>query len=423
MKLLIPSLLLCAILACTQEKPVPPASAPVATAPTSAPVAPAHAKAAYAPRLKNPPSVVTLTELGRALFFDPSLSASGHMSCATCHSPAHAFGPPNDLAVQEGGANMKIPGTRAVPSLRYLQTVPSFTEHFHEDDGDDSVDAGPTGGLTWDGRVNSAHEQALIPLLAKNEMANTSPAAVAAKLQQGSYAAKFRAAFGDDVFNDPDAALHWALMALETFQQSPPDFYPYDSKYDAYLRHQVSLSKAEARGLALFDDKTRGNCAACHASKVTSGGAFPQFTDYGFIAVGVPRNAAIPANDDATYYDLGLCGPSRTDFKNKADYCGLFRTPSLRNVATRTSFFHNGKFHNLQQVLEFYAERDTRPEKWYPNHDGAARKFDDLPPAYHQNVNLEPPFNRKKGDRPIWNAAEIADVLAFLKTLNDGYRP
>src|SRR3984957_11601878 len=102
-----------------------------------------------------------LEVLGRRLFADPSLSASGRMACATCHDPAHAFGSPNALAVQFGGADMKQPGLRAVPSLKYLQVVPQFTEHYFEseDEGDDSIDNGPTGGLTWDGRVDRDRDQ------------------------------------------------------------------------------------------------------------------------------------------------------------------------------------------------------------------------------------------------------------------------
>ena len=65
-----------------------------------------------------------------------------------------AFGPPNALAVQLGGTGMRWPGLRAVPRSEYLQVVPQFTEHYFEseDEGDDSIDNGPTGGLTWDGR-------------------------------------------------------------------------------------------------------------------------------------------------------------------------------------------------------------------------------------------------------------------------------
>src|SRR5437588_108623 len=67
-----------------------------------------------------------LGALGRSLFFDPSLSGSGKLACSSCHDPAHGFGPANDLSVQVGGSDMQRPGTRAVPSLKYLQAVPPF---------------------------------------------------------------------------------------------------------------------------------------------------------------------------------------------------------------------------------------------------------------------------------------------------------
>ncbi|MDB5765600.1 MAG: putative lipoprotein transrane [Collimonas fungivorans] len=388
------------------------------------PAAPAYVGATYAPTLKKQPSVADMTSLGRTMFSDPSLSASGKMSCATCHSPDHAFGPPNNLAVQLGGKEMKTLGTRAVPSLRYIQNVPAFTEHFFDDDGDDSIDAGPTGGHNWDGRAPSTHDQARIPLLSAHEMGNASAAEVVEKLKKTSYVAQFRATFGEDIFDSQEQAFKWALMALEVFQESPTEFYPYNSKYDAFLRQQTQLSKQELNGLRLFNDASKGNCASCHISEITASGAFPQFTDYGLIAIGVPRNKNIPANADPKYFDMGLCGPDRTDLKDKTEYCGLFKTPSLRNVAMRQVFFHNGAFTSLEQVMKFYVQRDTQPQKWYPrDKDGKVRKFDDLPEAYHGNVNVEAPFDRKPGDRPALTDGEIKDVIAFLKTLNDGYRP
>src|SRR5882724_10722196 len=98
----------------------------------------------------------------------------------------------------------------------------------------------------------------------------------------------------------------------------------------------------------------------------------------------------------------------------------MFRAPTLRNVALRSVFFHNGVFHQLKEVLEFYVQRDTSPKKWYQHGDDTgSAAFDDLPPEYRENVNREPPFDRKRGDRPALNAAEIADVIAFLRTLTD----
>ena len=151
-------------------------------------------------------------------------------------------------------------------------------------------------------------------------------------------------------------------------------------------------------------------------------GAFPQFTDFGYVAVGAPRNTAIAGNADSRYFDLGLCGPLRTDLADKKEYCGMFRTPSLRNVATRRVFLHNGVFHRLDDVVRFYAERDTQPQKWYSRGaDGAVMKFDDLPPQYRGNVDTQAPFDRHIGDPPPLSEADIRDIVAFLNTLTDGY--
>jgi cytochrome c peroxidase len=363
--------------------------------------------------------------LGRALFSDPALSASGKLSCASCHDPAHAFGPANDLPVQFGGADLKQPGLRATPSLRYLQSVPQFTEHYFDsaEEGDPSIDNGPTGGLTWDGRVDRGRDQARLPLLSPFEMANPDEAAVVAAVAKSPHAAALRKIFGGNVFDDRAKAFAAIVEALEAFEQSPADFYAYTSKYDAFLAGEAVLTEQEARGLALFDGPAKGNCAHCHRSARAADGTAPQFTDFGFNAVGVPRNPEIAANKDPAYFDLGLCGPLRTDFKDRAEYCGQFRTPTLRNVALRQSFFHNGVMHSLKEVLDFYVERDTDPGKYYfPAADGTVTKFDDLPARYRGNVNVEPPFDRHPGDAPALTEQDRADIIAFLQTLNDGYR-
>jgi cytochrome c peroxidase len=366
-----------------------------------------------------------LEALGRALFADTTLSGSGQMACATCHDPLHAFGPPNGLAVQLGGKDMRQPGLRAVPSLKYLQVVPQFTEHYYDSDeeADDSVDNGPTGGLTWDGRVDRGRDQARIPLLAPNEMANDDAARVVAAVRDGNHANDLRKIFGNQIFDDAEKAFGAITEALEVYQQNSDEFYPYSSKYDAYLAGRVSLSAQEARGLAVFNDPDKGHCGNCHRSARGKDGTPPQFTDYGLIAIGVPRNDAIPANKDANFFDLGACGPLRLDLSGRSEYCGRFQTPTLRNVALRSAFFHNGFAHSLRQAVEFYADRDSNPGKWYPRDEkGGVQKFDDLPPRYHDNVNMEPPFGRSPGEPPALSPSEIDDVVAFLGTLTDGYR-
>src|SRR6202035_5372782 len=132
----------------------------------------------------------------------------------------------------------------------------------------------------------------------------------------------------------------------------------------------------------------------------------------------------IPANADRRYHDLGLCGPLRSDLTDRGQYCGMFRTPSLRNVATRSVFFHNGVFHRLADAVRFYAERDTQQQKWYSRSaNGLTVKFDDLPPEYRGNVDTDAPFDRRAGDAPALSEDDIRDIVAFLHTLTDGFRP
>ena len=102
--------------------------------------------------------------------------------------------------------------------------------------------------------------------------------------------------------------------------------------------------------------------------------------------------------------------------------CRRFRTPTLRNVALRKAFFHNGVVHTLKEAVEFYAQRDTKPENWYPRDGGVVVKFDDLPNKYHANVDKEPPFGGKPGGSPSLTDEEIRDVVSFLETLTDGFR-
>ncbi len=381
----------------------------------------AHASPPATGRLSM--SADALAAVGRRAFFDPGLSASGKLACATCHDPRHAFAPANALPVQLGGADGRRQGTRSTPSLLYLQQAIPFVERrFDDDDGGGADDATPAGGLTWDGRVDTLHDQARLPLFNVDEMANADAAALRDRVRRSPWAGALRAVAPELDLDDPEAVVHALTLALEAYQQRAPEFQPFSSKYDAFLRGEVALGAQERRGLALFDDPEKGNCASCHPDSPSPRGAPPAFTDFGHVAIGVPRNTKLEANRDPTHFDLGLCGPDRQDLARHADFCGAFITPTLRNVATRRSFFHNGAFHSLRAVLEFYVERDTAPARWYPTgRDGRVRKYDDLPPAYRDNVDAEVPFKPTASKRPRMNAREIDDMVAFLKTLTDGY--
>ncbi|MFZ0767330.1 MAG: cytochrome c peroxidase [Bradyrhizobium sp.] len=393
-----------------------------------------------------------MAKLGHDVFFDTSLSSSGKIACASCHSPDHAYGPPNDGPVMLGGPALTLPGARAVPSLTYLERQLDFSIGPEKEDENDNVaplaqqaeigktavraekiatqtaqsaNIVPQGGLFWDGRADTLQIQASGPLLDPREMDGGSIEIIAEKLRNAPYARKFAALFGERVFKDPKLLVAEATFAVSRYQIEEPSFHPYTSKYDYWLEGKVRLSEAEMRGLRLFNDPAKANCAGCHTSEPSRDGLPPRFTDTQYEALGAPRNLALADTRDPGYFDLGVCGPVRKDIADQTQFCGMFKTPTLRNTAVRRTFFHNGVFHTLQQVMDFYNFRDTNPEKVYPVvADGKVQMFNDIPAQYHSNVDVsDPPFNRHLGDTPAMTAQDEADIITFLKTLDDGYKP
>jgi cytochrome c peroxidase len=392
-----------------------------------------------------------MAQLGRLLFFDAGLSSSKKLSCASCHSPEHAYGPPSDLPAVMGGPHLSRQGVRAVPSLMYLERQPNFSIGPDNEEAENvnlaqlaalgrhavrvqktapqanrtAANMVPQGGLFWDGRADTLQDQALVPLLNPLEMDGGSIEQVVGKLRQAPYARRFVQLFGASVFDNPRLAVAEALFAVGRYQIEEPSFHPYSSKFDDWLEGKARLSPSELRGYRLFNDPDKVNCGGCHSDRPSPGGLPPLFTDHQFEALGVPRNAALVVNRNPGYFDLGICGPYRSDMANETQYCGLFMTPTLRNVATRQVFFHNGVFHTLRQVLDFYDFRDTEPQKIYPRAaNGSAKTFNDLPPRYRANVDVaDPPFNRKPGDAPAMSPQDEEDIIAFLKTLTDGHAP
>jgi cytochrome c peroxidase len=390
-----------------------------------------------------------MARVGQKIFFDPRLSGSGRMSCASCHDPGNSYAPANGLATQLGGNRLRLQGVRAVPSLTYTERTPRFVVRlntaFDPDEGrpakasrvaamanartraSDTLQAQqvvPEGGMDWDGRAATLAEQAGGPLLDAREMANRDGRELLAKLEAAPYAGELVEVFGPEVFKSPSVGLANVYLALARFQMEDRSFHAYNSKFDYHLAGRAQLTAEEMRGLKLFDDPQKGNCAACHLDKPTKNRLAPVFTDYEFEALGVPRNRQLSVNRDGHYYDEGLCGPLRKDVGRDSD-CGLFKTPTLRNVATRRVFFHNGEVHSLEDAVRFYVEREARPERWYPRRaDGTVAMYDDLPAVHRMNVDVsDPPFNRRRGEEPALNEQEIRDVVAFLKTLTDNYYP
>jgi cytochrome c peroxidase len=415
-------------------------------------------------------------QVGEKAFDDVTLSGGGNMACSSCHSPQYAYGPPNSLSVQLGSDPTRA-GTRAVPSLRYKDATPPYADQAANPDGVTRAAAG--GGFMWDGRAATLADQAGMPLLNPLEMNAPSKAFVVAAVRNGGYAALFAKAFGADVLGDTDAAFAALGKAVQAYETEDISFHPYTSKFDLYVHNKKggTLTAAEERGLRIFNGAGVANCSACHYAGVNFDGNQGLMTDFTYQAIGAPRNDSsipgnpdpIPANDlDPAYFDLGLCGPLRTDHSPASPgspnaSCGKFKVPTLRNAATRSVFFHNGVFHSLNQVVHFYDTRDTNPEFWYPSTGGAGapsatpvwalqpavtpgatvHRFNDLPAVHQRNVDEEvplgtgttPPDNvdattlgegvqpRAPGSTPSMTDAQVADLVCFLGTLSDGYQP
>lgn len=379
----------------------------------SAPIVPA-------PVVPVPASALSAAAtVGEKMFHDTTLHATGRLSCASCHVPDQFHGPGNDLPVQAGGPDGTALGLRSVPSLRYIPFMVGFHHEFLPGGGDVWA-----GGFNRDGRSNTLELQALGVLFSAREMANSSNAQLAARLRTAAWYGEFKTVYTTRVDTDDAFLVASVSDSLAKYLKEDPDFAPFDSKFDQVQAGKAAFTQPEARGLALFNDPEKGNCAFCHPSAPKSG--LPTlFTDSGYDNIGVPRNPLIPDNADPAFFDLGACGPLRSDFFALDENCGRFKAPTLRNVARRPVYFHNGAFTDLRQVVKFYVTRDVSPELWYPSGpDGKIQIYNDTPERLHDNINkTDAPYDRGPGQAPRLNDAEIDDVVAFLRTLTDGYRP
>lgn len=366
-----------------------------------------------------------LQALGKRIFEDTNLSEPRGLSCESCHDQRHAFQGDNGstIAAVALGSRAGHFGTRKVPTLMYKTYSPAFGFYKDVDDGKDVLEA--KGGQFWDGRASDLTSQLRMPLTNADEMNNSSLDAVVEKIAAGDYADLARRTLGDKLFDEPAAAMDKLAGALVAFEESER-FAPFSSKFDDWLRGKVQLSALERRGYRVFVDPKRGNCLACHVGKADS--REPDdwlFTDFTYDAFGLPRNPAIPANSDPTYFDLGLCArPGLEAFLPKGvakeTLCGAFKVPTLRNVAVNKTFFHNGVFTSLRDAVAIYATRDTDPAHWYAHAGAGVAKYNDLPQAYRANINVkEVPYDRRIGQKPRLDNGDIDALVAFLKTLSD----
>lgn len=340
----------------------------------------------------SPSFVSQEVALGRALFFDASLSEPAGQSCSSCHQPGSAFADPRQDQPTSEGVVHGLFGARQAPSVMYGMFFPPF--HY------DSVKGRYEGGQFWDGRAADLKDQAHFPMLAAAEMNNPSRARIVQKVASGPLAASMQRVYGMDVFSSVDRAMDAITDSIATFERSA-EFAPFTSKFDAVRKGTATFSDAEARGLALFNGK--GRCNTCHLSFDREGGAPPLFTDFAYHNLGAPKNPANPFYSmpphinpaGAAFVDVGLSATTG----RSADK-GRMKTPTLRNVAITAPYLHNGVFKDLPTVVRFYSERDTG-------------SFG--PPEVTENMDRATVGNLGLTD------GEIADLVAFMEALTDGY--
>ena len=344
-----------------------------------------------------------LADLGRGLFFDARLSATGNQSCSSCHDPSRAFSDARDNGVA-GAASLGDDGVslgdRNAPSLSYASLTPDFHRN---------VDGEHVGGFFVDGRAATMTEQAQEPILNPIEMALPN-ADVVRKIVRAipGYAAAFEELIGPASLNSPEQALISVATAIAAFENTV-EFSPFDSKYDRYLRGELSLDKEEELGRILFFSELI-NCNRCHLLDRREHRPREVFTNHRYHNIGVPINSKLRAKNGLgeDHVDKGLLQNPRVNDKAQS---GRFRVPSLRNVAITGPYMHNGVFKELETAIVFYNrfllisdESRTNPETNQPW--GAA----EVP----QTVDLE----LLREGQPL-TERRVSQLVAFLETLTD----
>jgi cytochrome c peroxidase len=352
-------------------------------------------------------------KLGRELFFDASLSSPAGQSCASCHEPKRAFTDPDKrIPTSEGVISGRF-GSRNTPTVMYAAFSPAF--HYDEQEGLF------VGGQFRDGRAATLEEQAKQPFLNPVEMANPSRTAVVEKVRQAPYARLFEEVYGRGALDDTERAYDLIADAIAAFENIRA-FNRFSSKYDAYLAGKVKLSPRELRGLKVYEDPAKGNCAACHPNRPSEEDSPPLFTDFTYDNLGVPKNPdnpfyALPPEFNSAGRDFADRGLGASVGSVAED--GKFKVPTLRNIAITGPYMHNGYFQTLRGVVEFYNNRDVKPAC----RDAMPRERDALKqgcwpaPEIADNVNHDELGNLGLTER------EMDDLVAFLNTLTDGYRP
>jgi len=294
-------------------------------------------------------------ELGRLLFWETRLSEDNSMSCGSCHLPEVNFADPAQYSTGVTGAV----GTRNAMALINLGWASSFF---------------------WDGRSPSLEDQIRDPVPHPSEMNLPWPEAVA-KLQADGTDTRYPERFFD-AFGTTEISEDLVVMAIAQFVRT---MISADSKFDRWRRGETDLTDSEYSGYQMFlreggdpeevpGGQFGGDCFHCH------GEAGLQFTDHLF-----HNNGLDPSFEG---------DPGRASVTGSPLDSGLFRTPTLRNVALSAPYMHDGRFQTLEEVVEHY------------NSGGVASSTID-------------PFMKYTTGGLSLAPSQKADLLAFLHTLTD----
>lgn len=276
---------------------------------------------------ENPPTEDTIA-LGRRLYYDPALSIDGTISCASCHAPQFAF---SDNRPVSEGVGQKT-GTRHAPTV--INSA-YYTLQF------------------WDGRAPSLEEQAKGPIANPVEMAHSLDGVVNRLQANPQYQDLFKKAWGTD-----QITIDMVAKSIASFERT---VIAGDSPFDRfYYGHDSKAMSPEAqRGLKIFISAKKGNCAVCH----TIGSGYSLFTDNKF------HNLGVGADTRGELNDLGRYAITKVD----ADM-GCFKTPSLRNLANRGRYMHDGSFPSVKDALAHYIGGGN----WNPHLDKEIHSLDRL---------------------------------------------
>jgi cytochrome c peroxidase len=273
-------------------------------------------------------------ELGKILFFDGRLSSNGIVSCAFCHEPGHAF----------SGSTAFSKGVNGKEGVRHAPTL---------------INRAWGKSQFWDGRSPTLESQIIVPVTNPDEMGMTVDRVVQTVQGIKGYAPLFAAAFGDSTINFDRIS-----KAIATFERT---LVSGNSPYDRYLAGDKSaLTKQQKAGLDFFNRK--GECAECHTG--------PNFTTEKFANLGIGMDQVNP-------------DPGREVVTKRRGDFGKFKIPTLRDLAHRGPYMHDGRFETLGEVLDLYAKGGL--------------------PNAHLDTRLTPFYLDEQTKR---------DLLAFLDSLN-----